>query len=61
MIALGAVAVTAMLMAPSDIWPFVRDHLGIEWLSILQKLPKGRPDSAVAARWYETSRHEKET
>jgi hypothetical protein len=39
-----------MLMAPRGIWPFVRDHLGIEWLSILQKLPKGRPDSAVAAR-----------
>jgi branched-chain amino acid transport system permease protein len=50
LIALGAVAVTAMLLAPRGIWPFVRDHLGIEWLSISQKLPKGRPDSAVAAR-----------
>jgi branched-chain amino acid transport system permease protein len=50
LIALGTVAVTAMLIAPRGIWPFMRDRLGIEWLSISQKLPKVPPDTAVAAR-----------
>jgi branched-chain amino acid transport system permease protein len=50
LIALGTVAVSAMLIAPRGIWPFMRDRLGIEWLSISQKLPKVPPDTAVAAR-----------
>ncbi len=39
LIALGTVAVITMLVAPRGIWPFVRDRLGIEWLSITRKLP----------------------
>ena len=54
--ALGAVAVTAMLIAPRGLWPFVRDRFGIEWLSISRKLAdaaapaKGSAPDAVAAR-----------
>jgi branched-chain amino acid transport system permease protein len=43
LIALGAVAVTVMLIAPRGIWPFVRDNLGIEWLGVSQKLPMNPP------------------
>jgi len=39
LIALGSVAVLTMLFAPRGIWPFVRDRLGVEWLSIARKLP----------------------
>jgi branched-chain amino acid transport system permease protein len=39
LVALGAVAVTTMLIAPRGIWPFIRERLGIEWLSISRKLP----------------------
>jgi branched-chain amino acid transport system permease protein len=56
LVALGAVAVTAMLIAPRGLWPFVRDCFGIEWLSISRKLAdaaapaKGSAPNAVAAR-----------
>jgi branched-chain amino acid transport system permease protein len=39
LVALGSVAVLTMLLAPRGIWPLVRDHFGIEWLSISRKLP----------------------
>jgi branched-chain amino acid transport system permease protein len=56
LVALGAVAVTAMLIAPRGLWPFVRDRFGIEWLSISRKLAdaaapaKGPAPDAAAAR-----------
>jgi branched-chain amino acid transport system permease protein len=46
LVTLGAVAVTAMLIAPRGIWPFIRDRFGIEWLSISRKLA----DAATPAR-----------
>ena len=39
LIALGSVAVITMLVAPAGIWPFVRDWLGIEWLSVKRRVP----------------------
>jgi branched-chain amino acid transport system permease protein len=39
LIALGTVAVLTMLVAPTGIWPFVRDRLGIEWLSVKRDVP----------------------
>jgi branched-chain amino acid transport system permease protein len=41
LIALGSIAVLTMLVAPKGIWPFIRDRLGVEWLSISRKLPVG--------------------
>jgi len=38
LIALGVVAVSAMLIAPRGIWPFIRDQLRIEWLNVSQRL-----------------------
>jgi hypothetical protein len=35
-----------MLVAPRGIWPFIRDHFGIEWLSISRKLA----DAAAPAK-----------
>jgi branched-chain amino acid transport system permease protein len=46
LVTLGAVAVTAMLIAPRGIWLFIRDRFGIEWLSISRKLA----DAATPAR-----------
>ena len=46
LVTLGAAAVTAMLIAPRGIWPFIRDRFGIEWLSISRKLA----DAATPAR-----------
>ena len=39
LIALGTVAVVTMLVAPAGIWPFVRDRLGIGWLSVKREVP----------------------
>jgi branched-chain amino acid transport system permease protein len=39
LIALGSVAVLTMLFAPRGIWPLIRDHFGVEWLSVSRKLP----------------------
>ena len=41
LIALGTVAVGTMLIAPRGVWPFVRDNLGIKWLSVTRQLPAG--------------------
>jgi branched-chain amino acid transport system permease protein len=49
LVALGSVAVLTMLFAPRGIWPLVRDHFGIEWLSIPRKLPSFAPDDGVKA------------
>ncbi len=38
LIALGVVAVSAVLIAPRGIWPFIRDQLCIEWLNVSQRL-----------------------
>ena len=48
LVTLGAVAVTAMLVAPRGIWPFVRDHFGIEWLSISRKLADAATPAGAA-------------
>jgi hypothetical protein len=47
LIALGTIAVITMLVAPRGMWPFVRDRLGIEWLSISRKLPAVASDSSI--------------
>ena len=49
LIALGSVAVITMLVAPAGIWPFVRDWLGIEWLSVKRRVPYAlaKPESAL--------------
>ena len=39
LIALGTVAVITMLVAPAGVWPFIRDWLGIEWLSVTRQVP----------------------
>src|ERR1700685_369640 len=35
----GPIAVAAMLIAPRGLWPIVRDHFGIQWLGVSQRLP----------------------
>ena len=50
LIALGAVAVTTMLIAPRGIWPFIRDRLRIEWLSISRKLPAVASDGGIGPK-----------
>jgi branched-chain amino acid transport system permease protein len=39
LIALGAVAVITMLIAPTGVWPLIRDRFAIEWLSIKREVP----------------------
>jgi len=60
LIALGAVAVTTMLVAPRGIWPFVRDQFGIEWLSISRKPPAtagdGSPNPKASISTHQPSR-----
>jgi len=48
LVTLGAVAVTAMLVAPRGIWPFVRDRFGIEWLTISRKLADAATPAGAA-------------
>ena len=48
LVTLGAVAVTAMLIAPRGIWPFIRDRFGIEWLSISRKLADAATPAGAA-------------
>ena len=48
LVTLGAVAVTAMLVAPRGIWPFLRDRFGIDWLSISRKLADAATPAGAA-------------
>ena len=34
LVALGAVAILTMLVAPKGLWPVIRDRLGVDWLSV---------------------------
>jgi len=43
LIALGAVAVSAMLIAQRGIWPSIRDRLRIDWLNVSQRLSAAVP------------------
>ncbi|MBT9386771.1 branched-chain amino acid ABC transporter permease [Pseudooceanicola sp. CBS1P-1] len=45
LVALGALAVATMLMAPKGLWPILRDRLHLDWLSVRRPWP-GRPDRA---------------
>jgi branched-chain amino acid transport system permease protein len=40
LVALGLVAITTMMVAPKGLWPYLRDKLGMEWLSIRHLMPK---------------------
>ncbi len=61
LVALGAVAVTAMLVAPRGIWPLIRDHFGIEWLSISRKLADATAQAKHAIALPEATTHPKQT
>ena len=60
LVTLGAVAVTAMLVAPRGIWPFIRDRFGIEWLSISRKLADAATPAGAATITPEAA-HKSET
>jgi len=49
LVALGAVAMAAMLFAPEGLWPMVRDRWGVDWLSVRRRPPiRSRDDELVA-------------
>src|SRR5713101_5123369 len=51
LVALGAVAMAAMLFAPEGLWPMVRDRWGVDWLSVRRRPPVGSRDVALESRF----------
>jgi branched-chain amino acid transport system permease protein len=39
LIALGTVAVITMLLAPTGLWPVIRDRFRLEWLGVNRRMP----------------------
>ena len=42
LVALGAVAILTMLVAPKGLWPEIRDRFGLDWLSVRRNYPVRR-------------------